>query len=95
VAFSEQHDIVRRVSALFALADKIEARLAAATAAVERITQSVLANAFRGKLVETEASLARREGRDYEPAAKLLERVKTDSMTALRPDPKRRRKTVD
>jgi type I restriction enzyme S subunit len=77
----EQDEIVRRVSALFALADKIEARLAAATAAVNRITQSVLAKAFRGELVETEASLARREGRDYEPAAKLLERVRAAAAT--------------
>jgi type I restriction enzyme S subunit len=71
----EQHEIVRRVSALFALAKKIEARLSAATAAVNRITQSVLAEAFRGDLVETEASIARREGRDYELATKLLESV--------------------
>ena len=40
-----------------------------------RITQSVLAKAFAGELVETEAELARREGRDYEPASVLLERI--------------------
>lgn len=88
----EQHEIVRRVSALFALADKVEARLAAATAAVERVTRAVLAKAFRGELVETEAALARREGRDYEPAAALLERV-TAARAADAPadKPKRRR----
>jgi hypothetical protein len=40
------------------------------------ITQSILAIAFRGELVPTEAELARREGREYEPASVLLERIK-------------------
>ena len=36
---------------------------------VEKITQAILAKAFRGELVPTEAELARQEGRDYEPAS--------------------------
>jgi type I restriction enzyme S subunit len=67
--FAEQHEIVRRVDALFALADKIEARATSAAARVEKITQAILAKAFRGELVPTEAELARQEGRDYEPAS--------------------------
>ena len=70
----EQRALVRRVGALFA--DKIEARVQAATARVEKITQAILAKAFRGELVPTEAELARREGRDYEPASVLLERIR-------------------
>ena len=38
--------------------------------------QSILARAFSGRLVPTEAERARREGREYEPAAVLLERVR-------------------
>lgn len=72
----EQSEIVRRVEALFALADKIESRVQAATARVEKITQAILAKAFRGELVPTEAELARQEGRDYEPASALLERIR-------------------
>jgi hypothetical protein len=34
--------------------------------------------AFRGELVPTEAELARREGREYEPASVLLERIKKE-----------------
>jgi type I restriction enzyme S subunit len=75
---AEQHEIVRRVDALFALADKIEARVTAATARVEKITQAILAKAFRGELVPTEAELARVEGRDYEPASVLLERIRAE-----------------
>ena len=73
---SEQQEIVRRVEKLFAFADQIEARLRQAQAHVDKLTQSILAKAFRGELVPTEAELARRERRDYEPASNLLERIR-------------------
>jgi type I restriction enzyme S subunit len=73
---SEQTEIVRRVEALFTLADKIEARVQAATARVEKITQAILAKAFRGELVPTEAKIARDESRPYEPASALLTRLR-------------------
>jgi type I restriction enzyme S subunit len=73
---SEQNEIVRRVETLFAWADAVERRVEAAKARVEKLTQSVLAKAFRGELVPHEAELARREGRDYEPASVLLERIR-------------------
>ena len=72
----EQVEIVRRVAALFRLADAIDKRVAAATLRANNLTQAVLAKAFRGELVPTEAELARRERRDYEPASVLLERIK-------------------
>jgi type I restriction enzyme, S subunit len=91
----EQEEIVHRVEALFALADAIEKRVAAATLRFERMTQAVLAKAFRGDLVPTEAELARQEGRDYEPAAVLLERIKRERSQAngavTAPAPARRR----
>ena len=84
----EQHHIVRRVDALFKLADAIEERVAAATARAEKITQAILAKAFRGELVPTEAELARQEGRDYEPASVLLARIRA-THASPRPKPKR------
>jgi type I restriction enzyme S subunit len=48
----EQHEIVRRVKTLFACADRLEARYAAAREQVEQLTPSLLAKAFRGELVE-------------------------------------------
>lgn len=86
----EQAEIVRRVDGLFALADKIEARVSAATARVEKITQAILAKAFRGELVPTEAELARQEGRDYEPAAVLLDRIRAERTTGDSSAPKPR-----
>jgi type I restriction enzyme S subunit len=88
----EQHEIVRRVGALFALADKIDARMAAATARVEKITQAILKKAFCGELVPTEAELARQENRDYEPASVLLERIRAARAQAVdEPHSKRQR----
>jgi type I restriction enzyme, S subunit len=82
----EQHEIVRRVNELFALAKTIEEKVIRATQSASSLSQSILARAFRGELVPTEAELARREGREYEPASVLLERIKAErasrSMTA-------------
>jgi type I restriction enzyme S subunit len=75
-SLEEQHEIVRRVEALFKLASKIEGRLVTATKCADNLTQAILARAFRGELVPTEAELARQEGRDYEPAAALLARIR-------------------
>lgn len=72
---AEQQEIVRRVEALFKTADALEARYRKAKAHVDKLTQSILAKAFRGELVITEAELARRERRDYEPASVLIERL--------------------
>jgi type I restriction enzyme S subunit len=88
----EQEEIVRRVEALFKLADAIEKRVAAATARAEKLTQSILAKAFRGELVPPEAELARRQGRDYEPASVLLERIRAErARSDTNPKPKRTR----
>jgi hypothetical protein len=47
----ELEEIVRRVESLIAFADRLEDRLAQAQTAVDRLTPSLLAKAFRGELV--------------------------------------------
>jgi type I restriction enzyme, S subunit len=71
----EQEEIVRRVEKLFALADRIEARFVQGRKRVDSITQAILAKAFRGELVPTEFELAKAEGRSFESAEELLERI--------------------
>jgi type I restriction enzyme S subunit len=46
----EQNEIVRRVEQLFAYADSIEQQAKAAKARVDKLTQAILAKAFRGEL---------------------------------------------
>ena len=58
----EQREIVRRVEAMFKLADAVEKRVEAAKVRAEKLTQATLAKAFRGELVSTEAELARPKG---------------------------------
>ena len=64
---AEQTEIVRRVETLFALADRLEARLAQAQTAATRLTPALLAKAFRGELVPQDPN--------DEPAAELLRRL--------------------
>jgi type I restriction enzyme S subunit len=90
----KQQEIVRRVGAFFKLADAIEKRVAAATLRAERLTPAILAKAFRGELVPTEAELARREGREYEPAAVLLERIREEREKVEQKRPKRGKKVA-
>lgn len=75
----EQDEIIRRVDALLALADGIEGYVRAATVRAARLPQAILARALHGELVHTEAELATKEGRDYEPASVLLERIQETS----------------
>ncbi|ELQ8318227.1 restriction endonuclease subunit S, partial [Pseudomonas aeruginosa] len=79
---TEQTEIVRRVEQLFAFADQLEARVNAAKACIDRLTQSILAKAFRGELVPQDPN--------DEPASVLLERIKAQRAAA--PKTKRGRK---
>lgn len=63
----EQHEIVRRVETLFAFADRLEARCAAARKQAGQLTPALLAKAFRGELVPQDPA--------DEPAAELLKRL--------------------
>lgn len=74
----EQQEIVRRVDCLFALADRLELRFAEGLKQVGSITDALLAKAFRGELVPTESELAKVEGRSFEAAEELLERISHD-----------------
>ncbi|AKB81702.1 Type I restriction-modification system, specificity subunit S [Methanosarcina barkeri 3] len=73
-----KQEIIRYVKALFAFADSIESNVTAAREKTEKLRQSILAKAFSGQLVETEAEIAKREGRDYEKAEVLRERIKAE-----------------
>lgn len=64
----EQREIIRRVETLFALADRIDARYKAISERVDKLTQSLLAKAFRGELVP--------QDQNDEPASVLLNSIR-------------------
>jgi type I restriction enzyme S subunit len=64
----EQHEIVRRVESLFKIADRIEERYQKAKTQVDKLTQSILAKAFRGELAPQDPN--------NESASELLSRLK-------------------
>ncbi|MDF3935514.1 restriction endonuclease subunit S [Pseudomonas citronellolis] len=78
----EQTEIVVRVEQLFAFAEQLEAKVAAAQTRIDHLTQSILAKAFRGELVPQDPN--------DEPASVLLERIQAQRAAA--PKAKRGRK---
>ncbi|WP_158178038.1 restriction endonuclease subunit S [Pseudomonas viridiflava] len=79
----EQIEIIRRVEQLFAFADQLEAKVTKAQSRIDLLTQSILAKAFRGKLVPQDLN--------DEPASVLLERIKVKR--TVPPKAKRRSKS--
>ena len=71
----EQHRIVAEIEKQVTRLDASVAALKRAQANLKRYRASVLKAACEGELVPTEAELARSEGREYEPADQLLERI--------------------
>ncbi|MCB9682662.1 MAG: restriction endonuclease subunit S [Alphaproteobacteria bacterium] len=78
----EQDRIVAAIETHFSRLDAAVASLTRAKANVKRARASVLKAAVEGRLVPTEAALARAEGRDYEPAAVLLDRILAERKAA-------------
>lgn len=73
--FPEQHRIVTKIEELFTQLDDGVVSLKKTQAQLKQYRQSVLKSACEGKLVPTEAELARAEGSEYEPADVLLGRI--------------------
>lgn len=83
-SLKEQHEIVRRVEKLFALADSLEAKFNTAMQRIEKIEQSVLAKAFRGELVPQDPN--------DEPAVELLKRILEEKRKVVNKSAKTKRK---
>lgn len=69
-SIEEQKEIVRRVESLFTLADTVEKQYLETKKRLDRLTQSLLAKAFRGELVPQDPN--------DEPAAELLKRIQAE-----------------
>ena len=89
---AEQRRIVAEIETQFTRLDVSVAALRRAQANLKRYRASVLKDACEGRLVTTEAELARSEGREYEPAAVLLERILAERRARWESQEKRRGK---
>lgn len=75
---AQQIEIVAELEKQFSRLDEAVANLQRVKANLKRYKASVLKAAVEGRLVETEATLARREGRTYETGEQLLQRILGD-----------------
>jgi type I restriction enzyme S subunit len=75
VDLDEQHRIVAEIEKQFSRIDEAVGTLKRVKANLKRYEASILKAAVKGRLVPTEAELARRERREYEPGIQLLRRV--------------------
>ncbi len=73
-----QSTIVSRYDAIIRSSGRIGHRIRSVESRMRKVAQSILAKAFDGELVPTEAELAQREERNYEPASELLERIREE-----------------
>ena len=71
----EQREIVAEIEKQFSRLDEAVANLKRVKANLKRYKASVLKDAVEGRLVPTEAELARREGRSFETGEQLLQRI--------------------
>ena len=70
-----QDEIVAEIEKQFSRLDEAVANLQRVKANLKRYKASVLKDAVEGRLVPTEAELARREGRSFETGKQLLQRI--------------------
>ena len=72
---AEQEHLVGEIEKHFSRLDQAVANLKRVQSNLKRYKGAVLKAAVEGRLVETEAELVRREGRNYETGAQLLQRI--------------------
>jgi type I restriction enzyme S subunit len=83
---AEQHRIVAEIEKQFTRLDAGVAALKRVQANLKRYRAAVLKAACEGKLVPTEAELARQQGRTYETGEQLLQRILTERRTKWEED---------
>lgn len=75
---TEQEQIVSEIESRLSVCDNVETNIESALQQSEALRQSILKKAFEGKLLsESELAICRLEP-DYEPAEKLLQRIKSE-----------------
>jgi len=74
----EQHQIIKIIEARLSVCDNIEGNIEKSLQKAEALRQSILKKAFEGKLLNEKELEEARNALDWEPAEKLLERIKAE-----------------
>lgn len=78
LSFQEQAQIVQEIETRLSVCDNMGATIREALEKAEALRQSILKKAFEGKLLSEEELTATRNDPDWEPAEKLLERIRAE-----------------
>ncbi|NMG83184.1 MAG: hypothetical protein GIS02_03130, partial [Methanosarcinales archaeon] len=90
---TEQHQIIREIETRLSISDKMEATIAESLEKAESLRQSILKKAFEGKLLNEKELKEARNAPDWEPAEKLLERIRQEKQIKENNNKPTRRKT--
>ena len=77
----EQNQIVFEIENRLSVCDKLEESIKESLLKAEALRQSILKKAFEGKLLNEQEQQACGQEPDWEPAEKLLERIKNENIT--------------
>lgn len=77
---AEQRRIVAEVERRLSISDKMEATITESLQKAESLRQSILKKAFEGKLLNEKELEEARNAPDWEPAERLLERIKAEKV---------------
>lgn len=77
-SISEQHQIVLEIEARLSVVEKFEQTISESLQKAEALRQSILKKAFEGKLLSAKELETVRKDPEWEPAEKLLERIKAE-----------------
>ena len=83
-SLAEQHQIIQEIESRLSVCDKLEETIKDSLEKAEALRQSILKKAFEGKLLTEQELEACRQQPDWEPAEKLLERIKKEGGKAAR-----------
>ncbi|MBN2279573.1 MAG: restriction endonuclease subunit S [Candidatus Marinimicrobia bacterium] len=75
-SFEEQHQIVQEIESRLLVCEKVEENIQDSLNKAEALRQSILKKAFEGNLLSASELEACRQEPDWEPAEKLLERIR-------------------
>ncbi|WP_425340717.1 restriction endonuclease subunit S [Candidatus Magnetobacterium casense] len=91
-SLSEQSAIVQEIETRLSVCDKLEETITQSLQTAEALRQSILKKAFEGRLLTDEELEETRKATDWEPAERLLERIKAEKAYIQQPTKKRKKR---